>query len=610
MPRPEERDFAGFRIVRPLELGERASVWEAEDPDGGEPVAIETLAGDASRDEDVTEWFTEAWELVSELDHRGIVSVLLIDEQDDVPFAVRTPAGELTLADRLEQGGPLASGAALQVLTEVGEALEAAHEAGVVHGALEPECVALDVHARAHLAGFGRREGDRREDVRALGSLLVEMLGDPPEEAVEDEDAPDDVQPDAEDESQGEADGAGDDEADEPEPEPEVPSRWEAERAEVLREVGRAGADGQYARAADLVAAARAARPAREDVTSGDGGGHGRIVAWVLAAVVAVILLIVLLSGGDDDESGASQGATDQTTTSAVDTAAPPPATGPSRPVPVRGFPVGVSARDGVVYAVTRDGGSLDGFDEETGTRVLGPVQLAGEAHDVTVVDGVAWVTTGPEGALSRIDLALDDPAPTTLAAGSDPGPVIGALGSIWVVDRGEAKLLRFPQELTEDTTPETFGLEASKPVSIAFGQDALWVADAGGKVLRIDPADPSKQRSYDVGGRPGSVLVVGDAVWVTDEADGAVVQLDPETGKTLSIPVGGEPTDLAADPERLWVANADGYVTAIIFATGATELVDLSGAGGSPQSIAVGQQVWVTTGSGNTLVAIAPASG
>src|SRR6478752_2647249 len=98
MARPEERDFAGFRIVRPLALGELASVWEAEDAETGEVVAIETLAGDATRDEDVREWFTEAWELVADLDAPGIVTVASIGEQDGVPFAVRKPAGETTLA--------------------------------------------------------------------------------------------------------------------------------------------------------------------------------------------------------------------------------------------------------------------------------------------------------------------------------------------------------------------------------------------------------------------------------------------------------------------------------------------------------------------------------
>ena len=102
---------------------------------------------------------------------------------------------------------------------------------------------------------------------------------------------------------------------------------------------------------------------------------------------------------------------------------------------------------------------------------------------------------------------------------------------------------------------------------------------------------------------------MIDGEVWVADEAGGAITRFDPATEAAMSIPVGGDPVDLAADEERLWALNGDGYVTSIILGTGATEQIDLSGAGGSPQAIAVGRQVWVTTGSGNTLVAIAPAS-
>ncbi len=211
MARPEERDFAGFRIVRPLELGERASVWEAEDPETGEPVAIETLAGEAARDEVVSEWFAEAWELAAEIEGRGVVRVLEVGEQEGVPFAVRAPAGEMTLADRLEGGGPLAPGAALQVLTDVAEALETAHHGGVVHGDLGPGAVVLDEQGRAYLAGFGRREGDRREDVRLLGELLVDMLGAAPEDGEEAEETETDAAVEADDEDADRGDEAADD---------------------------------------------------------------------------------------------------------------------------------------------------------------------------------------------------------------------------------------------------------------------------------------------------------------------------------------------------------------------------------------------------------------
>lgn len=575
MPRPEERDFAGFRIIRPLVLGERASVWAAEDPVSGAPVAIETLAGDASHDDDVTEWFTEAWELVAGLDRSGIVAVLRLGEQDGVPFAIRAPLGESTLAERLERGGPLSAGAALQVLGEVGEALEAAHEEGIVHGALEPGCIVLDEHGRAHLAGFGRCEGDRREDVRALGSLLVAMLGETPAAPAEGSD--EDV--DAERRS----------------------SRWEGERAEALRAVGSAGAAGGYARAADLLAAARAARPARAE---GEGGANrGRLLLVLLALAAAVVIIAVLIAGGGDGDGGSATTAANRSESPS----APAPATGPSRPIPVRGFPVATAASDGVVYAVTRDGGSLDGFDEETGVRVLGPVDLGGEGRGLTIAEGTAWATVGQQ--LAAVDLAAEQPSVTTADAGAEPGPLVVARHSVWVIDESEGRLLRFPADPGAGAEPEVTGLDAAEPNDIAYGRGALWVSDAAGKLLRVDPGDPAEQQAFEAGGSPASVLVAAGWVWLADPASGSVTALDPKGDAGPEFAVGGEPRDLAADREHLWVANADGYVSSIDLGTGAVVPIDLSGAGGSPQGLAVGAQVWAAMGAGDTLVAIAAAA-
>lgn len=638
MPPGEERDFAGLRIIRPLELGDRASVWAAEDPGSGALVAIETLAGEASRDEDVTEWFAEAWGLVAGIEHRAVVAVVSLGEQDGVPFAVRSPAGELTLAERLERGGPLSAGAALQVLTEIGGALETAHEAGVVHGALGPGCVVLDEHGRAHLAGFGRREGDRREDVRALGSLLEAMVGepwlpvvdaagpnettaDPDETAVEPEGAAADRADGAPDPAEGAArtgDAAPDEGGSVRPTEPDAitaaePSRRELARAAALREVGRAGAAGSYERAADLVAAARAARPERATVAAVAGAGttdpalRGRLIAAAaLVAIAAAALVTVLLIGGDDD--GEAGGATTAASAPTETPPTPAPATGPSRPVPVRGFPVGVATRDGIVYAVTRDGDSLDGFDEATGVRVFGPVDIGGEGSDVSVVGDAVVATEGSKGTLASVDLTAEQPAVTALAAGADPGPVIGADGAIWVID-GDGALLRFPRNPSPGAEPEATDLDATDPNGISFGGGSLWISDGEGSVLRVDPEDPSDQRAFEVGGHPAAVLADDGTVWVADAASGTVIAVDPQGGEPSAFAVGGEPRALAADAEHLWIANADGYVSSIDLATGAIAQIDLSGAAGSPQAIAVGDQVWVAMGAGNTLVAIAAAT-
>lgn len=584
----EVRDFAGFRIVRPIEIGERAAVWEAEPLDGAEApvhvgrVAIETLTGEAAADDDVVEWFTEGWELAAGIEHRNIVSVVRLDEQDGVPYVVRAPAGEMTLADRLERGGPLSAGAALQVMGEVAEALEAAHTAGLVHGALTPAVVSLDEHGHALLAGFGRRLGYRRDDVRDLGELLLAMLGEP-------------AGPDSADGEEG-ADGEAE----------EVTSEWERLHADALRAVGAAGASGDFARAEDLLAAAREARPLTAEGERPPGPSGTSIVLGVVA-LFAVVLIFVLMVGGDDEDSEPAESTPTSAAPADEGAAALVPSTGPSRPIPVRGAPVGIAAAGDSVYAVTKEGASLDGFDQRTGQRILGPIDLGAAAGDIAIAGDFAWVTLPDADSVAQVDLSADQPAPDTYGVGAGPDGIVAAAHSIWVLDEDSRELSRIDQEGGD---PETFGLDAAKPSAIAYGDGEIWVADAKGAVFRVDPDAPGKQKRLPVPGEPAALVVTDDGtVWVADAAGGTVVALDPSSGDAVEIAVGGEPSDLAADSERLWVANADGYVSAIELGGQAPETIDLSGAGGSPQALAIGQQVWVATGFGNTLVAVAPAA-
>ena len=580
-----ERDFAGFRIVRPLELGERASVWEAEDAETGELVAIETLAGEAARDADVCEWFAEAWELVAELDDPGIVAVKRIGDDDGVPFAVRTPAGGTPLARRIAIHGAFDTAATVSIIAQLGNALERAHDAGVIHGALGADCVILQgsdpTEPRAQLSGFGRAEGDRREDIRDLGAVLAAMLP------------------------------AGGSEGDDEEGE------GTAAPVAALREVAEtASADG-YDTAAELVSAAQGAvgGKRRREASERSGGGRRGVIALAAIAAAAVVV-VLLISGGGDDGNGSDPGTStsaQSTTSTTTDSSEPttttaPPSTEPPAPIGVRGFPVGVVARDGAVYTVTRDGASLRGFDEASGEQILGPIDLPGAGGDVTIVDGVAWASLPDDDAIARVDLSADPPVAESIGVGSNPTSLIGAVGSIWIVDEGSAELTRVPLEQSDEARRESVPLKLDQPRGIAFGLGALWVSDASGQVVRVDPEDPSKQVAFKVDGDPGSLLVVDDRIWVVNPGDGTVTVFDPASRDSETIDVGGEPRDLAADSRRLWVANADGYVTSIDLRSDATEQIDVSGAGGSPQAIAVGQQVWATTGGGNRLIAVAPA--
>lgn len=585
--------FSGFRFHRVLGSVDGVGVYGATEQETGRPVVIETLLGDAAGDEDLREWFRWAWEEVRELDHPGTVRVLEVGEREGVPFAVREPIGGEDLAGLVESAGSLTTEVADAILHRLAEVLAALHEAGIVHGALTAECVLLDgeddgatAEAPAlHLTGFGRTEGHRRDDVQALARIHAAVLGEK-EAATE-------------------------------------PLAAVLERAE----------GGGYRTADALSGAVAQARrgiaPGEEEEADGQVAGPpaeagpdrslrtARRGFWLAAlAAVAAVVVVLLITSGDEEGSGGRPGPTDAAEVTPED---PPPAPGvsvtgeggesgggedpPGVQVEVEGGPSGISVRDGVVYVVTADSGELVGFDERTGEEIVGPIDLGSGAGEVTIVDDVAWATLPGRDQVARVDLAAGDPGAKRIGVGERPNGVIGAAGSIFVAETDSGGLSRVDPA---DDTVESLIVGAEEPRGIAFGAGALWVSDGGGQVLRVDPDDPASSEGFPTGAAPRGVLVVGTDVWIANSGDGTVTRLESGSGESESIDVGGAPVDLAADEEgRIWVANADGYASSIAIASGDVERVEVPAGEGAPVGIAAGSSIWVSTGDGDTVVAI-----
>jgi hypothetical protein len=58
------------------------------------------------------------------------------------------------------------------------------------------------------------------------------------------------------------------------------------------------------------------------------------------------------------------------------------------------------------------------------------------------------------------------------------------------------------------------------RPTGIAAGNGAVWVADAAGAVLRLDPARARVAARIGVDGSPTGVAVAADAVWASVQAE------------------------------------------------------------------------------------------
>ena len=152
-------EFGGYRIERLLGAGGFCNVYLAEDlrPALRRKVALKVLNPTLSADDKNRERFQRESLLAVELDeHPNIVGVFDAGEQDGQLFIAQRYVDGRDLGKVIEEDGPLMPTRAVEVLFEIAGALDAAHEAGLVHRDVKPRNILIrDRDQRCFLADFG-----------------------------------------------------------------------------------------------------------------------------------------------------------------------------------------------------------------------------------------------------------------------------------------------------------------------------------------------------------------------------------------------------------------------------------------------------------------------
>ncbi|MBI4904759.1 MAG: protein kinase [Acidobacteria bacterium] len=126
------------------------SVYRATDTKLGRDVAIKVLPDAYAGDADRLGRFTREAQVLAALNHPNIATIFGIEERAIVMELVEGP----TLADRIA-GGALGAEEALRIAKQIAEALEAAHERGVVHRDLKPANVKVTADGKVKVLDFG-----------------------------------------------------------------------------------------------------------------------------------------------------------------------------------------------------------------------------------------------------------------------------------------------------------------------------------------------------------------------------------------------------------------------------------------------------------------------
>ena len=163
------KNIAHYRVTEMLGKGGMGVVYRATDTKLNRDVALKVLPEVFARDSDRMARFKREAHVLASLNHPNIASIYGLEESDGIHCLVLELVEGPTLAERIQEGAvPLEE--ALTIATQIAEALEAAHEKGVIHRDLKPANVKVTPEGMVKVLGFGLAKAMAEEATQADAS--------------------------------------------------------------------------------------------------------------------------------------------------------------------------------------------------------------------------------------------------------------------------------------------------------------------------------------------------------------------------------------------------------------------------------------------------------
>jgi serine/threonine-protein kinase len=146
--------LGSYEIVNLLGKGGMGEVYRAHDSKLGRDVAVKVLPEIFAQDMERIVRFKREAKVLASLNHANIATLYGMEESNGKHFLVMELVEGETLAEKLRRG-PIAVEDALKIAAQVANALEAAHEKGVIHRDLKPANIKITPDHKVKVLDFG-----------------------------------------------------------------------------------------------------------------------------------------------------------------------------------------------------------------------------------------------------------------------------------------------------------------------------------------------------------------------------------------------------------------------------------------------------------------------
>ncbi|MEU0505073.1 serine/threonine-protein kinase PknD [Nocardia sp. NPDC005998] len=569
--------FGRYRLLSLLGQGGMGQVWRAQDSLTNRVVALKLLPERFADDEQLRERFRRECRAVAQLTEPHVIPIHDFGDIDGRLYLNMRLIEGTDLRKVITREGALSPRRAVAIIAQVAGALQAAHDAGLVHRDVKPTNILLGADEFAYLIDFGiahaaddrtltstgetigtvaymapeeiaaEVKADARVDVYALTCVLHECLtGHPPFASTLG------------------MQGVLAHHLHTPPPRPstttpEVPAAFDAVIAKGMAK----NPGDRYQTVRELAAAASAAMgDSAVDTTGGMAARHGRRIrlsprtAGLLAAAVAVTVAatIAFVIGVQREPGGGGN---------SPKPIAPGYSSQIALPFTSVSLPTGVAVDTaGNVYVT--DMASDRVLKLAAGASTPTPLPFTGlkNPQDVAVdTAGNVYVSDTSNDRVLKLAAGASTPTPLPFTGLKDPhGVAVDGAGAIYVADRGNDRVLKLAADAAAPTTLPLTGLQGPDGVAVDPAGD-VYVTELGSEhVTRLAAGAPAPTVLPFTGLKDPQGLAVDPAgdVYVVDWGNKWVVMLAPGASTPTPLPFTGlkNPQGVAVD------AAGDVYIT------------------------------------------------